>query len=160
MAKNTDILLNRVDMLSHRFIKIYEQKEENKFKRIKSLSKTEISILRLLCENPEKIMRDISQDLHISKSSLTGIIDHLEARGYLLRIMSKRDRRSYGLEVTKEGKLAQLEHIKWEKEAYIELIAALQANDAVDTYLDLTEKILNSLEKGSDKPIIPKKEKI
>ena len=74
MAKNTDILLNRVDMFPHRFIKIYEQKEE-------------------------KIMRDISQDLHISKSSLTGIIDHLEARGYLLRIMSKRDRRSHGLEV-------------------------------------------------------------
>jgi DNA-binding MarR family transcriptional regulator len=143
----TERLLERINSLSHRMVRINEQYHEKTFRRIKNLSKIEISVLSLLCNNPQIIMRDMSQQLKVSKSTMTGVVDKLEALGYVLRIINRSDRRSYSLEVTKEGKLAQKEHLKWENESYLRLIEAMRACDVPETYLDQTEKILDFLEK-------------
>nr|WP_319489233.1 MarR family transcriptional regulator [uncultured Caproiciproducens sp.] len=139
---NEERLLERVNRISHRIVRLNEQFDEKSFHRIKNLSKIEISVLSLLCENPQMIMRDISEQLQVSKSTMTGVVDKLEELGFLQRVINKRDRRSYALEVTAEGKLAQKEHLKWEREAYLQFIEAMRACDVAETYLDQTEKIL------------------
>jgi MarR family transcriptional regulator, organic hydroperoxide resistance regulator len=157
----TERLWERVNRISHRIVKLSEQFDERAFHRIKNLSKIEISVLSLLCENPQMIMRDISERLQVSKSTMTGVVDKLEEVGFLQRVINKRDRRSYALEVTKEGKLAQEEHLKWEREAYLQFIEAMRACDVPETYFDQTEKILeyleihgkNSVDKGLPKMI-------
>lgn len=143
---NTERLLERINRLSHRIVKMNEQFDEKAFHRLKNLSKIEISVLSLLCENPQIIMRDISEQLQVSKSTMTGVVDKLEKLGFLQRVINKRDRRSYALEVTEEGKLAQKEHLKWEREAYLHFIEAMRACDVPEAYLDQTEKMLNYLE--------------
>jgi DNA-binding MarR family transcriptional regulator len=143
---NTERLLERVNRLSHRIVRLNEQFDEKAFHRLKNLTKIEISVLSLLCGNPQIIMRDISETLQVSKSTMTGVVDKLEELGFLRRIIKKSDRRSYALEVTEEGKLAQKEHLKWEREAYMQLIEAMRACDVTEAYLDQTEKILEYFE--------------
>ncbi len=143
----TERLIERINSLSHRMIRINQQYHEKTFRRIKNLSKIEISVLSLLCSNPQMIMRDMSQQLQVSKSTMTGVVDKLEEQGFVQRVINRSDRRSYSLEVTKEGKLAQKEHLKWENESYLRLIEAMSACDVPETYLDQTEKILDFLEK-------------
>lgn len=143
---NEERLLERVNHISHRIVRLNEQFDEKSFHRIKSLSKIEISVLSLLSENPQMIMRDISEQLQVSKSTMTGIVDKLEGLGFLQRVINKSDRRSYALEVTKEGKLAQKEHLKWEMEAYLQFIEAMRACGVTEAYLDQTEKILEYFE--------------
>lgn len=143
---NTERLLERVNLLSHRIVRLNEQFNEKALHRIKDLSKIEISVLSLLCQNPQMIMRDISELLQVSKSTMTGVVDKLEELGLLQRVINKRDRRSYALEVTEEGKLAQKEHLKWEREAYLQFIEAMYACDVSESYFDQTEKILEYFE--------------
>jgi len=143
---NTELLFKRINELSHRCVRLNEQFDEKKFQRIKDLTKIEISVLNLLYENPKIIMRDISETLMVSKSMVTGIIDRLEELGFLRRVISKQDRRSYSLEITEEGKLAQLEHLELEKFFYLLIIEAMRAGGITETYLDQTEIILNYLE--------------
>jgi DNA-binding MarR family transcriptional regulator len=143
---NTERLLERVNRISHRIVRLNEQFDEKALNRIKNLSKIEISVLSLLCENPQIIMRDISEQLQVSKSTMTGVVDKLENLGFLQRVINKRDRRSYALEVTKEGKLAQEEHLRWERESYLQFIEAMRACDVTETYLEQTEKILEYFE--------------
>lgn len=143
---NEERLLERVNRISHRIVRLNEQFDEKSFHRIKSLSKIEISVLSLLCENPQMIMRDISEQLQVSKSTMTGIVDKLEGLGFLQRVINKSDRRSYALEVTKEGKLAQKEHLKWERESYLQFIEAMRSCNVTDAYLDQTERILEYFE--------------
>jgi DNA-binding MarR family transcriptional regulator len=145
----TERLLERINRLSHRIVRLNERFDEKSLHRIKSLSKIEISVLSLLCENPQIIMSNISEQLQVSKSTMTGIVDKLEALGFLQRVINKRDRRSYALEVTDEGKLAQKEHLKLEKETYLQLIEAMRACDVTETYLDQSEKMLAYFESHS-----------
>lgn len=143
---DTERLLEHVNRLSHRIVRLNEQFDEKAFHRLKNLSKIEISVLSLLCENPQIIMRDISEQLQVSKSTMTGVVDKLENLEFVQRVINKRDRRSYALEVTEEGKLAQKEHLKWEREAYLQFIEAMRACDVTEAYLDQTEKILEYFE--------------
>ncbi|MDP4152214.1 MAG: MarR family transcriptional regulator [Bacillota bacterium] len=145
----TEPLLERVYQISHRIVRLNEKYDEKFFHRIKRLSKIEISALSLLCNNPQMIMRDISEQLQVSKSTMTGVVDKLEELGFLQRVINKNDRRSYALEVTEEGKLAQEEHLKSEREAYLHIIEAMRACDVPDNYLDQTEKILEYFESHS-----------
>lgn len=145
-TKDEDRLLERVSRISHRIVRLGEQMDERAFDRIKKLTKIEISVLSLLSENPQMIMRDISEKLQVSKSTMTGIADKLEELGFLRRAVNRSDRRSYALELTQEGKLAQVEHLRWENEAYLGFIEAMRACGIPRTYLDQTEKLLDYLE--------------
>ena len=143
---NTEHLLERVNRISHRIVRLNEQFDEKSFHRLKNMTKIEISVLRLLCENPQMIMSDMSQLLQVSKSTMTGVVDRLEVLGFLRRVINKSDRRSYALKITEEGKLAQKEHLELEREAYLHFIEAMRACDVTETYIDQTEKILEYLE--------------
>lgn len=140
---DTEKLVERIDRVSHRLANFLDLFEEGMSGKIKDLSKIEISILVKLYKNPQIIMRDLSEELHISKSSMTGIVDHLEELGYLRRVLNRSDRRSYALEITEEGKRAQLQHEECEKQAYLQFIEAMKLCDVPDSYLDQTEKLLD-----------------
>ena len=123
------------------------RKIEGKFSRINGLTTIEISIISIVSKNPEVILGEIGAVLDIPKSTLTNAVDRLEKRNYINRIISKRDRRSYGLELTAEGNLAQQEHIEFEQEVYGQLLAALDTKEEKQELLKLLRKIVNSFEK-------------
>ena len=99
-----------------------------------------------MSKNPDVILGEIISSLDIPKSTLTSAIDRLEKRKYINRIISKRDRRSYGLELTEEGQLAQKEHIDLEYMAYGRILNALDTEEEKQELFKLLKKIINNIQ--------------
>ncbi len=144
---DTALLIEHIHRISHRLADVFEMFEQGSSGIIKDLSKLEISVIVRLYKNPQIIMRDLSEDLHISKSSMTGIVDHLEELGYLRRVTNRSDRRSYALEITEAGKLAQLQHEEYEKQACLQFIDIMKMCDVSEDYLNQTDKLLDFIQK-------------
>ncbi len=138
--------MKQMGQIHHRSLEVWDRIMAKNYSKLSGLSTTEIGVLRILCQQPDKIMKEIGEELHIGKSTLTGIIDRLEKRGYLRRVINPRDRRSFGLEITRQGKAAQREHVRIEADLYSDIAAFLQENDALDAYLELSQKLLDKLD--------------
>jgi len=118
---------------------------ESKYSNIQELSTNEIAIIRIISEKEEVIIKDILEVLKLPKSTLTSIIDRLEKRNLIVRAISKRDRRSYKLELTEEGKIAQDEHIKFEEEVYGKIMISLDTSEEREELLKLIRKIAENI---------------
>jgi MarR family 2-MHQ and catechol resistance regulon transcriptional repressor len=69
------------------------------------LSKSSVSILMLLCHGPAEGMQlhDLGRLLCVSRANITGLIDHLEGKGYVTRVVDTHDRRARLARVTKKA---------------------------------------------------------
>lgn len=115
------------------------------FPRIEKLTTMEISIITIVYEKEDVILKEICTILDIPKSTLTSAIDRLERLNYINRTISKRDRRSYGLQLTKEGYQVQNEHEAFEREAYGYILNSLDTDDEKEELLKLLRKIVNNI---------------
>jgi len=132
--------IDRLNHLLHR--KMIQDPFENHYPRLKELSSIEISILRILTEEPEAMPTDIARSIGVSKSTLTSAINRLENRAYIKREISPKDRRSFLLTLTEEGKLTQGEHLSFERELYIRLLGLMGNKDETALFLALAAKIV------------------
>lgn len=82
-----------------------------------SLSAQEIQVLLTCGRHGPCIMSEISDEIHLSLSSVTGIVDKLEGKKLVRRDRSNEDRRIVQVELTDEGrrlhKLALDGHIQF-----------------------------------------------
>ncbi|MCI1580139.1 MAG: MarR family transcriptional regulator [Clostridium beijerinckii] len=146
MDKDCKKQIDEFNILWHRMLFESSYKDiEAKYTRIKGLSDNEISIIRIISEKEEVIIRDILEILNIPKSTLTNMIDRLEKRNLIRRSISKRDRRSYKLELTEEGKKAQEEHIKFEEEIYGKVMISLDTYEERENLLNIMRKIVYNI---------------
>lgn len=130
----------------HKLLKLsYGSSDIEKFKEMKQLSTVEVSIISLVYNNPDIIIREICEKIDVPKSSMTSMIDRLEKKDYLARVISKRDRRSFGLELTEAGMKIQKQHEEYEKYIFNEIINSLDTDEEKQTFLKLTDKIANNL---------------
>jgi DNA-binding MarR family transcriptional regulator len=90
----------------------------------------DLHVLAVLSENPGIKLTEICARLDIPNSTLTSIIDRLEKKNYLKRVLNTSDRRSFGFEITGEGDEIVAEHDRVHS-----LIAA-----RILSFLDETEK--------------------
>lgn len=149
MAKNISQQVEELHTLWHEVLKIGRvNKIEEQFKRFSCLTTVEIGIINIVSKKADVILREICAELNIPKSTLTNAIDRLEKRGYINRTISKRDKRSFGLELTKEGKLAQEEHMEYEKIVYGAFLNALDNYEERKEFLGLLNKIVNNLKEN------------
>ncbi|HEX3076086.1 MAG TPA: MarR family transcriptional regulator [Lachnospiraceae bacterium] len=121
-------------------IKNYEQK----FPNFLSLTTNEVSVIQIVSENPDIILKSICEILDLPKSTLTNTINRLEEKGYLFRTITKKDLRSYGLALTEKGILAQKEHIEYEHQVFGKILETLEAEDRTE-FLSLMKKITMNL---------------
>lgn len=146
MDKDCKKQIDEFNILWHRMLFESSYKDiEAKYTRIKGLSDNEISIIRIISEKEEVIIRDILEILNIPKSTLTNMIDRLEKRDLISRSISKRDRRSYKLELTEEGEKAQEEHIKFEEEIYGKVMISLDTYEERENLLNIMRKIVYNI---------------
>ncbi|WP_234125120.1 MarR family winged helix-turn-helix transcriptional regulator [Clostridium hydrogenum] len=130
----------------HKVLKFsYGNQVSEKFKELKQLSHIEISIISLIYNNPDIIIREICDEIDVPKSSMTSMIDRLEKKNYLIRVISKRDRRSFGLKLTEEGMKIQEQHEKYEEEIFNFIINSLDTEEEKETFIRLTDKIANNM---------------
>lgn len=69
------------------------------------LSKSTFNILMLLRHGPERGMQlhELGELLLVSRANITGLVDHLERKGYVKRIADDQDRRVRHARITKNG---------------------------------------------------------
>jgi DNA-binding MarR family transcriptional regulator len=99
-------------------------------------------VIDLIAESPEIIMREICEAMEIPKSTLTSLIDRLEKRGCLHRVISPRDRRSYGLELTPLGHQIYEEHLRLEEALWTKILGTLDDDAEREEYIEIIRKIV------------------
>ena len=67
------------------------------------LTKSQIMVLMSLCRKPEQTATELGVSLDMTKASLTGIFDQLEAKGLARRVMDSADRRKSHLVLSERG---------------------------------------------------------
>jgi DNA-binding MarR family transcriptional regulator len=67
------------------------------------LTSSEINTLANLADRRPRNVRELSADTGTRSTTLTGVLDRLERRGYLRRELDASDRRSFRLALTAEG---------------------------------------------------------
>ncbi|MEN6337204.1 MAG: MarR family transcriptional regulator [Phycisphaerales bacterium] len=122
-------------------------KDDARFAAIHGLSPMETGVLDIVAETPEVILREIGETLGLRKSTLTGVVDRLEEQGYVRRAISRRDRRSYGVELTARGRKAYEAHARFEAEVWKRMMAALDSDAEGERFLDSLRKIARGLER-------------
>lgn len=129
--------------LWHKMINIANQSHLKKdYPRIQGLGHLEIGVINIVSHKPDIIFREICDELNMPKSSLTNVIDKLEKRNYVKRIISKRDKRSFSLELTVEGNLAQKEHLQFESFIFNKMMNALDTDEEKQLLIHLIGKIV------------------
>jgi len=111
--KNKREILGQIGHAWHRFFESMGLDRLGKWSEaLHGISPVDLHIIRMVAEIPDVILKDIRDDLDVPQSTLTSIVDRLERNGILKRVISSRDRRSYGLKLTKKGVNVHEEHKK------------------------------------------------
>jgi DNA-binding MarR family transcriptional regulator len=68
------------------------------------LTPSELNTLANLADGRDRNVRELSRDTGTRATTLTGVLDRLEQRGYLLRELAAGDRRSFRVTLTDPGR--------------------------------------------------------
>lgn len=81
------------------------QQAANRYMADFGLSKSSLNILMLLRHGPPEGMQlhDLGELLLVSRANITGLIDHLEEKGYVNRIVDQQDRRARFARITNKA---------------------------------------------------------
>lgn len=112
----------------------------------KGITSAELSVLKVIVKYPDAILKEIGEYLDIPGSTLTSVIDRLEERALIKRVVSKRNRRSYALELTDEGISISKQHEEAEKIVWKKFLASLSDEDEREILIKLLEKISKEME--------------
>jgi DNA-binding MarR family transcriptional regulator len=109
-ASERDQLLERWSELESEHARVREALEQA-LQRQHRLSLTEYEVLRRLAESPEghRRIQELAEEIHLSQSALSRLVQRLENDGYVTRKLCDFDRRGVFACVTDAGRKAQAE---------------------------------------------------
>lgn len=129
-----------------------KQKFLPEYEVLHPLSPQETGAIDAIAETPAIIVRELGEVLQVPKSTLTSILDRLEREGYIRRVMSERDRRSFGLELTALGTRVYEQHIAFETATWKSVLALLDDAEQRQLFVSMMDKISRGLESTSNSP--------
>lgn len=91
-------------------------------------------------------IKDISKHCNIPPSTLTGIIDRLEAKKYIQRLKNTDDRRSIELIITEIGKQAADKHIREDEQFSHNFFSGLPLNKK-ELFKEMLNELLHNMKK-------------
>ena len=147
MADETyEEMLSMAEELFHRvlFYQLRIHRPDKLSGKLKGLSMTDLHILRAVACTPGIILKDIRRITGLPHSTLTGIVDRLEGKGLVRRVINRSDLRSYSLELTTAGREVQAEHERVDR-LYTEKALSALDEDERRTLLHLFKKVSASL---------------
>src|SRR5882757_6873146 len=105
-----DQLLDRWNELESEHARVREALE-HRLQREHRLSLTEYEVLRRLSDSPEghRRIQELAEEIHLSQSALSRLVQRLEDDGYVSRSVCDHDRRGVYACVTDSGRSAQSE---------------------------------------------------
>jgi DNA-binding MarR family transcriptional regulator len=109
-ATEKDQLLDRWSELESQHARVREALE-HALQREHRLSLSEYEVLRRLAESPEghRRIQELAEEIHLSQSALSRLVQRLEDDGYVCRNVCDHDRRGVFACVTDAGRKAQAE---------------------------------------------------
>jgi MarR family transcriptional regulator, 2-MHQ and catechol-resistance regulon repressor len=115
------------------------------------LSKSTINILALLHNGPAKGMQlhDLGALLLVSRANITGLMDHLEQKGYVTRAVDSHDRRARLAQITETGE-ALLADFMPTHHANINLLLRDLTNGEKESLVSLLKKMRASVSAHAD----------
>ena len=115
------------------------------------LSKSTLNILMLLRHGPAEGMQlhDLGELLLVSRANITGLIDHLEQKGYVRRIVDSRDRRARYARITKKAEVLLDDFMPLHYHNLKTLLKDM-SNSEKEALLALLKKMRTSLTANSD----------
>ncbi len=151
----TEVDKEHMEMLGRAFHKILRYVMSGQALNMKgdfsALSSLEIAVISQVYRNQDLILREIVEKLNIPNSTLTSAVNRLEKGGYLKRVISRRDKRSYGLELTDKGFAAMKEHLRVEQIFFKKILSSLSDDDERGIFLKMLTRISDKL---TDKEIV------
>ena len=123
-----------------RFDRLYASSE-----LLKDIAPIDLRILRLISANQDIILREVREELEIPQSTLTSAIDRLEKKGLIERFISQRDRRSFVLKLTDEGRRVQDEHDRIDEMVIRRLLEIFETDEERQVFVQGLEKIARRL---------------
>lgn len=115
------------------------------------LSKTELFAMFIVERYGEVIMSKISDEINVSMSTATGIIDRLVKKKYLMRERSEFDRRIVLIKLTEKGHNT-IEELKNIMNEYLDRVYDCLTNEEITALGNIFIKVLNafSLDKKTE----------
>lgn len=112
---------------------------------------TQLSVLKLLHEIGDLTLGKLSREIHAHNSTVTGIVDRMEAAGLVERVRSAEDRRIYIIRLTGAGKkVAERAKISpWE--TLRDALSALPAGDQ-ERLTTILKKVATNVNSAVGKP--------
>ena len=100
---NRDVAISEIMQSLRRIIKSiqdYSQEVSNKF----GITGPQLWVLKIISGNENLSLGELSKRMYLHPSSITGLVDRLEKKGYVLRDRGQEDRRVIKVQLTSEGK--------------------------------------------------------
>jgi DNA-binding MarR family transcriptional regulator len=116
---------------------------------LEEVTTLEIAVLEMVESKPTVLLKEILESTGVPASTLTGALDRLENRGLLNRTISKRDRRSFGLRLTEDGRSALAEHRKAENRFFAKVLAVLESGER-ERFLGDLKRIVEHLSDSAE----------
>lgn len=109
---------------------------------LRNLTFLDLHIISTAYKNPDLILKDIKDYLHIPHSTLSSSVSKLERMGLVKRIINRRDLRSYSIELTDEGNEIMKEHERIDAEQISKLVTPLSPDER-DHLISLVQKAIS-----------------
>ncbi|AEX84584.1 MarR family transcriptional regulator [Marinitoga sp. 1135] len=119
--------------------------EGRKIIKNSDISPAQFDLLQILYFRGPKRVTDISLILGITKSTTTGLINRLEASGYLEKVKDKRDKRVTTITITEKGKNVIDEVIKARVEFMQKVLDKMKKPEEVMDRLECLDKMINEV---------------
>lgn len=136
-----DEAIEKINALNHKIMRKLRMDNMGRWsKDLSDISYIELTIIRLIFEEPFIIMKEVGKRIAVPGSTLTSIIDRLEKGGIVERVPSKKDRRAIELRLTPKGKHVHSEHERVDRLITKKMLRPL-SRDEIITLMRLLEKI-------------------
>jgi len=148
---STEATAAEINRVLHRFLRAARVGRLESWSRLLAgISFLDLGILRMAAQRPDIILKEVREKLSVPQSTLTSAVDRLERRKLLRRVISSRDRRSYGLELTPEGRRVDEEHERLDRLSAELLVEALGGGRDVQRFLEMLSKICRRFEEAAE----------
>ncbi|WP_243414717.1 MarR family winged helix-turn-helix transcriptional regulator [Sporosalibacterium faouarense] len=122
------------------------------------LSKSELFAMLIVDRYGEVIMSKISNEINISMSTASGIVDRLVKKKYLKRERSDLDRRIVLIKLTKKGQNT-IETLKKSINKYLNIIYESLTDEEIKVLTNVLIKVMDALSKSNEEKNTQNKEK-
>lgn len=139
--------IDQLDHLMHGIIKRY--KDYQTFMSAlypQGITSTELGVIKIVRSKPDIVIKEVSELLAIPGSTLTSVIDRLEQKNLIVRTVSKKNRHSFGLELTEEGMKLNAEHENAERQIWHRVLSLLDSDHDRETLIHLITTMVNKLD--------------